>query len=85
MAEVEKVLEIENEQQALKAAVAGLQRFYSEGMREWSKENLLRLFHNNQDVFNSAYVQQGLEDLEFTGMIDLVKTDDIYLIVKTDQ
>lgn len=71
----------ENERMAFDIALNGLKRFYSEGMTEWSRKELLKLFHNDQNIFDSDYVKQKFADLDAAGIVDMVCTEAVYLVV----
>lgn len=63
-------------------ALAGLRRFYAEGMNEWSKSDFVKLFHNDMNMAESNYVQNKLKELSESGEIRFVDTDELYFVIQ---
>jgi len=70
-----------SDSQVISSAIAGMSRFFSEGMCDWSKSDFLKLLHNDSELLNSAGLEMELRALERGGFIRIVGSDYVYIKV----
>lgn len=64
--------------EALAILRAGIDRFYSEGMTTWSKDQINRAL-KGVVTWDHPSVQSALRDWEERGIIRVLQTDDAYI------
>lgn len=64
----------------LGVAEAGIDKFWSEGSYEWSKENFSIVLHNRVDL-EDVRIQTALRAWEKDGVIQFVGREDVYFRV----
>ena len=67
---------------SIRAAKAGLSRFYDEGYYRWPESNL-RIIFDNQDLDDPG-IQTALETWQQQGVIKLLARPDVYLEMLKD-